>query len=378
MAANLDKQAGSMVASNGDAGMGDALKTATGNTGATNASGTGSTSPAATNGTGNAAGNDYVPESPEEYVAMVYAKGDTATADEIASAQLILENLGGEGSALQYKVDGKTVDGVDGILGGKTTAAMERFIRGESPGQQATPGNDAVSGNLTGAKSDKSKYFNQTIDALQNKDGVKFGTKNNSDVRKLQKELGIKADGHFGNKTQVALNTYNRRVEFTDADGNIRLDRLQANQEFQDYASTIAGESIGQGDNSWKMVANVIMNRTHNSRDGWLGATTPFEVLNSGGFDAYDDPNSAYENAANYFSGASSTSPGIMNRLVDSVAPIYLGLEPDNTGGSVLYYSPETQSKLYDAPPSWSASTKLEEMSIEGIRSNDFRVFRYK
>jgi len=93
---------------------------------------------AGVNGTGNAAtDNGYVPETPEEYVAMVYAKGDTATVDEIASAQLILENLGGEADALQYKANGKTVDGVDGKLGSKTTAAMERFIRGESPGQIA-------------------------------------------------------------------------------------------------------------------------------------------------------------------------------------------------------------------------------------------------
>jgi len=118
-----------MVASNGDAGVGDGLKTATGE---------GASGSAATSGTGNAAtDNGYVPETPEEYVAMVYAKGNTATADEIASAQLILENLGGEAEALQYKANGKTVDGVDGKLGSKTTAAMERFIRGESPGQIA-------------------------------------------------------------------------------------------------------------------------------------------------------------------------------------------------------------------------------------------------
>lgn len=63
-------------------------------------------------------------------------------------------------------------------------------------------------------------------------------------------------------------------------------------------------------------------------------------------------------------------------RLIKAVIPIYKGKKKDITKGALLYYSPKSMNPR-GSEPSWDFS-KLKEIKIKGIASNNFRFYKYK
>ncbi|MDH5548187.1 MAG: transglycosylase SLT domain-containing protein [Gammaproteobacteria bacterium] len=151
------------------------------------------------------------------------------------------------GIALQYKVDGKTVDGVDGILGGKTTAAMERFIRGESPGQVSTSSSGGL--NLTSEE--------RTIIETVLHSGNKVGTDMVRQAQDIASKKGYGdllgksgIDGSFGGKTRSALsevmgdfytNTISDAANKHDVPPSVLKGLLKQESQFDRYAVSPAG-----------------------------------------------------------------------------------------------------------------------------------------
>lgn len=145
--------------------------------------------------------------------------------------------------------------------------------------------------------------------------------------------------------------------------------------------TTIYGEAGGCSEDSWKALANIIMNRI-GTRE-WKNYTNPVDIIKNTGFDAYTNPNAPYRKAETYFKNRDFSDEKI-EKLVQTVIPIFRGETEDTTNGCVLYYSPEAQKALhqkyphlYGENPSWDF-TQLEEVKISGTENDDFKFYKYK
>lgn len=66
----------------------------------------------------------------------------------------------------------------------------------------------------------------------------------------------------------------------------------------------------------------------------------------------------------------------LYEKIICEVMPIYYGISEDFTGGATLFYSPKSMTPPYSLPD-WNFEI-LNEIFIEGIDSNSFRMFIYK
>lgn len=144
----------------------------------------------------------------------------------------------------------------------------------------------------------------------------------------------------------------------------------ELNEEEKLFIAVVAGESIGQGELGWQVVANMIMNRV-GSRE-WAALKTPTEVMNSNHFDCLKEGGSnEYNKAVKYLENRVNDN-GIYEQLISVVMPIYHGETTDITGGAQLYYSPRSM-KPPGSKPWWEKYYK--KVTVEGIDPNDFVLF---
>ncbi len=145
--------------------------------------------------------------------------------------------------------------------------------------------------------------------------------------------------------------------------------------------TTIYGEADACSENSWRAIANIIMNRV-GVRE-WSQYKTPVEIVKYTGFDAYKDRNVPYLEAEAYFKNRDYSNENI-ERMIQVIMPILRGEEDDITQNAVLYYSPETQAAMhkkepqkYKEVPDFALSSSVEEVKITGTENDDFRFFKY-
>lgn len=145
----------------------------------------------------------------------------------------------------------------------------------------------------------------------------------------------------------------------------------ELSEEEKLFVAVISGESVGEGELAWKVVANVIMNRI--GQRHWSNLNTATEVmtqprqfscLNNGG-----EPQ--YLLAVEYLKNRVDNG-NMYEQIIATVMPIYHREVPDITGGAQLYYSPKSMTPKGSAP-SWASEYK--QISVEGIDSNDFVLF---
>ena len=140
------------------------------------------------------------------------------------------------------------------------------------------------------------------------------------------------------------------------------------------FVATVCGEAIGEGEQSRKMVAHVIMNRLESKYWSRYGSVT--EIITKTGFDSYNSgSDTPFGKAMSYLNNRTYDNE-LYEKIICEVMPIYYGISEDFTGGATLFYSPKSMTPPYSLPD-WNFEI-LNEIFIEGIDSNSFRMFIYK
>lgn len=142
------------------------------------------------------------------------------------------------------------------------------------------------------------------------------------------------------------------------------------------FVAVIAGEAIGEGKKSWKAIAHIIMNRVKDKTHDFKNYNTVTKVIKQPyQFSSYFYKDRQYLKAKNYLKKRKPKNKRY-ERLIKAVIPIYKGKKKDITKGALLYYSPKSMNPR-GSEPSWDFS-KLKEIKIKGIASNNFRFYKYK
>ncbi|MEI3319822.1 MAG: RHS repeat-associated core domain-containing protein [Eubacterium sp.] len=142
------------------------------------------------------------------------------------------------------------------------------------------------------------------------------------------------------------------------------------------FVAVIAGEAIGEGKKSWKAIAHIIMNRVRDKTHDFKNYNTVTKVIKQPyQFSSYFYKDRQYLKAKNYLKKRKPKNKRY-ERLIKAVIPIYKGKKKDITKGALLYYSPKSMNPR-GSEPSWDFS-KLKEIKIKGIASNNFRFYKYK
>ena len=142
------------------------------------------------------------------------------------------------------------------------------------------------------------------------------------------------------------------------------------------FVAVIAGEAIGEGKKSWKAIAHIIMNRVRDKTHDFKNYNTVTKVIKQPyQFSSYFYKDRQYLKAKNYLKKRKPKNKRY-ERLIKAVIPIYKGKKKDITKGALLYYSPKSMNPR-GSEPSWDFS-KLKEIKIKGIASNNFRFYKHK
>ena len=142
------------------------------------------------------------------------------------------------------------------------------------------------------------------------------------------------------------------------------------------FVAVIAGEAIGEGKKSWKAIAHIIMPRVRDKTHDFKNYNTVTKVIKQPyQFSSYFYKDRQYLKAKNYLKKRKPKNKRY-ERLIKAVIPIYKGKKKDITKGALLYYSPKSMNPR-GSEPSWDFS-KLKEIKIKGIASNNFRFYKYK
>lgn len=167
--------------------------------------------------------------------------------------------------------------------------------------------------------------------------------------------------------------------------GNNKSDNCDVNvdnltEEEKMFVSLIAAEAGAQGEIAWKAVAQIIINRYDNKRDGWKNATNISDIISDKvQFNGYDSNN--YKLAYEYLNNRDGTNEKY-DKMVVITLPIYHREEVfEDIKDAVLFYSPKSMEKDENnnpKVPQFALSNQVEEVFVEGIDSYDFRFFRYK
>ena len=104
----------------------------------------------------------------------------------------------------------------------------------------------------------------------------------------------------------------------------------------------------------------------------WRNYTTATAVIQNSGFDGYGS--NEYDKTIKYLNNRTGDNQ-LYESLINTVMPVYNRTVDDNTDGAVLFYSPDSM-KPKGSEPRWNFSL-LTEITIQGIKSNKFRFFRY-
>lgn len=147
--------------------------------------------------------------------------------------------------------------------------------------------------------------------------------------------------------------------------------------------STIVGEAGNSSNAAWKAVAHVICNRV--GKREWSKLLTPGQVCQYSGFDAETQRTQGFREAMEYYSARLSRNPEPhFEEILLAVHPIIKGLVPDDTGNSVLYFSPRTQAALhaqfpaqYAQTPKWNFSILKQCFPPNLTPADDFAFFAY-
>lgn len=148
--------------------------------------------------------------------------------------------------------------------------------------------------------------------------------------------------------------------------------------EFRLFVAIVYGEANGCSEAAWRAVGHVIMNRVGNYE--WLKMKTVTAVITQKyGFEAYNKKH--FNIADKYLNNASKeqTTDKLIDRMVEVLKPVYNNTDPDNTYGSILYFSPKAQKALKRTRPYWADSNKLIEVKVDGLEgTDDFKFYKYK
>ena len=147
--------------------------------------------------------------------------------------------------------------------------------------------------------------------------------------------------------------------------------------------STLVGEAGNSSNGAWKAVAHVICNRV--GKREWAKLLTPGAVCQYSGFDAETQRTQGFREAMEYFSSRISQSPEPhLEEILLAVHPIIKGIEPDNTGNALLYFSPRTQAALhakfpdsYAMKPKWNFDVLKQVFPPNLTPADDFLMYTY-
>jgi len=153
-----------------------------------------------------------------------------------------------------------------------------------------------------------------------------------------------------------------------------RGDYTALTEEEKLFVATVAGEMIGEAEITWKIVANVIMNRV--GKREWKKYTTVTDVIKYSGFDAYSKNTTEFQKAKQYLNSRGAQTNTRYENLINIVLPIYRKQTTDITNGAQLYYSPKSMTPT-GSKPAWDFS-QLEEITFSGVDQNTIKVYRYK
>jgi hypothetical protein len=171
-------------------------------------------------------------------------------------------------------------------------------------------------------------------------------------------------------------NTYWPKLSFTWWDNKCNKKKCLTRGQKR-FIATIAGESIGQGEIAWRAVAHVIKNRMDDKKHEFKKLNTVHAVVaQKGAFDAYGS--SQYKKCMKYLKNRTRKDKDY-EKLIGTVMPIFrrkLTKSDDITKGALLFYSPRSMKK--GTVPPWSIKPSVKEINVKGIKTNDFRFFKYK
>ena len=100
-----------------------------------------------------------------------------------------------------------------------------------------------------------------------------------------------------------------------------RGDYTALTEEEKLFVATVAGEMIGEAEITWKIVANVIMNRV--GKREWKKYTTVTDVIKYSGFDAYSKNTTEFQKAKQYLNSRGVQTNTRYENLINIVLPIY-------------------------------------------------------
>jgi hypothetical protein len=148
--------------------------------------------------------------------------------------------------------------------------------------------------------------------------------------------------------------------------------------EFKLFIAIVYAEANTCSEAAWRAVGHVIMNRVGNHE--WLKLKTVTAIVTQkNGFEAYK--NKHFNLAEKYLNDKSKEKSfnKLIDRMIEVLKPVYDKTDPDNTSGSVLYFSPKAQKALGRNQPVWASSNKLIEIKVDGLEvTDDFRFYKYK
>lgn len=184
----------------------------------------------------------------------------------------------------------------------------------------------------------------------------------------------------------VKLQTGSKPRQATELKQHIKN---RSNEGFKMFVATLYGEAANESEVACQAIASVVINRVDNKRfvHGPKGdrkkLTSPFEVIQYTGFDAYTRPNKPYYEALKYLNNPSEKMPPRLNKIVNLLKPIYF--ENRLTTDAVIYYSPKAQHTLHlKFPDTYREKPDLKfnelvEVKVPGLLStDDFLFFKYK
>lgn len=155
---------------------------------------------------------------------------------------------------------------------------------------------------------------------------------------------------------------------------NKKKNKLTKEQKL--FVAVIAGEAIGENKKSWKAIAHIIMNRVKDKTYDFKSYNTVTAVVKQPyQFSSYFYKDKQYVKAKKYLKKRKPKNK-TYEKLIKTVIPIYQGKKKDITKGTLLYYSPKSMNPSGSTPP-WDFS-KLKEVKIKGIASNNFRFYKFK
>ena len=178
---------------------------------------------------------------------------------------------------------------------------------------------------------------------------------------------------------QIVMNVETYR-KIIICEPEIENDTFFLTEEEKVFISVIAAEAGGEEQLAWEAIAQIIMNRYKDRRDGWKNAESVMDIVTSKiQFNGYGDDN--YQLAYEYLEARDGLNTRY-EQIIAAVLPYYYGeKELFELEGVVLYYSPKSMRKdKYGNPtvPNFAKSDAVEEVFLKGIDSNDFRFFKYK